>query len=130
MIIGTGIDMVDIRRIEKLLAANEERFLARTYTEAEVTYAQSKPAQKAGIYAKRFAAKEAFAKAMGTGIGEHVAFTDIEVINDGKGKPTLMLHGAAAEWLAGKQAVVHLSLSDEAPYAIAQVIIEAPSVQV
>lgn len=120
--------MVDIRRIESLMEKSGERFLPRSFTESEQEYAQSKPAQTAAIFAKRFAAKEAFAKAMGTGIGEHVSFTEIEVLNDAVGKPTLRLHGKASAWLEKHGAIAHLSLSDELPYALAQVIIEAPSV--
>lgn len=119
--------MVDIRRIEKLL---DDKFIARIFTSAEQALCDGR-AERAASYAKRFAAKEACAKALGSGIGRDGKFTEIEVVNDGRGAPSLVLHGAAFARLhsitpEGHQAKLFLALSDEAPYAIAQVIIEAP----
>lgn len=120
--------MVDIRRVERLLEKTGERLIERTFTQGEQEYAESKALeQRVAIYAKRFAAKEAFSKAMGTGIGANVGFTDVEVRNDANGKPELVLHGVAAKWMEKHHAIAHVSLSDEPPYAIAQVIIEVRS---
>ncbi|NCY24745.1 MAG: holo-ACP synthase [Alphaproteobacteria bacterium] len=134
MIVGTGNDITDIRRIEKSLEQFGARFENRVFTPAEQQKAHSR--DKAGArtvaatYAKRFAAKEACAKALGTGLSRGVFWRDMEVINDASGKPTMQLSGGAAAQLArllppGAQAAIHLSLTDEYPLAQAQVIIEA-----
>jgi len=125
MILGTGIDMVDIRRIEAML---DERFIQRIFTHGEQATCEKRK-ERASAYAKRFAAKEACAKALGSGIGSDALFVDIEVTNDERGKPAITLHGAAMERLryitpTGYIAKLFVSLSDEAPYAIAQVTIE------
>ncbi len=131
MIIGTGIDLIDIRRIEELMAKHGERFQARYFTSAEIKTATLR--EKAGThilaFAKRFAAKEACAKALGTGFIDGIFMRDIEVTNDALGKPTLTVTGGALERLKtltpeGKTAHIHLSLTDEPPYAQAQVMIE------
>jgi holo-[acyl-carrier protein] synthase len=130
MIIGLGHDMCDIRRIEKTLERFGERFVARVFTEEEQRKA-SRRKLKAETYAKRFAAKEACAKALGTGVPRRgVHWKHMGVVNLPTGKPTMVLTGGAAERLvkltpAGMTAVIHLTITDEYPYAQAQVIIEA-----
>jgi|JI10StandDraft_1071094.scaffolds.fasta_scaffold22052_3 holo-[acyl-carrier protein] synthase len=132
MIIGTGSDMVDIRRIEKALARFGDRFIHRCFTPAEIERAESlRPSGKhIATYAKRFAAKEACAKALGTGIAQGVFMRDIGVVNDKLGKPSLVLTGGAQKRLqamtpSGKTAFLHLTLSDDPPFGQASVIIEA-----
>ena len=129
MIIGFGNDLCDIRRIESSLARFGERFLARCFTETERTKSDGRAA-RAASYAKRFAAKEACSKALGTGFRAGVAFRDMGVVNLPSGKPTLKLTGGAAARLQaltppGHIALIHLTLTDEYPFAQAQVIIEA-----
>ncbi|CAN7164756.1 holo-ACP synthase [Phenylobacterium sp. LjRoot225] len=129
MIIGLGSDLSDIRRVEKSLERFGERFTHRIYTEIERTRSERKP-DRAASYAKRFAAKEACAKALGTGIKRGVFWRDMGVANLPSGKPTMSLTGGALERLkeitpAGMTAVIHLSLTDDHPYAQAFVIIEA-----
>ncbi len=126
MMLGTGIDMVDIRRIEKLLT---KRFITRIFTPAEQTACDSRK-ERVAAYAKRFAAKEAAAKALGSGIGKDALFKDIEVSNDASGAPHLTLNGRALVRLKkitpkGYKPKLFLALSDEFPYAIASVTIEA-----
>jgi holo-[acyl-carrier protein] synthase len=131
MIIGIGSDLCDIRRIESALARFAERFEERCFTPLEREKAAGR-ADKAGTLAKRFAAKEACSKALGTGIyGEHgIHFREMEVVNDKAGRPTLHLSGAARARLdtlvpPGHEAFIHLSLTDEHPLAQAFVVIEA-----
>ncbi len=130
MIIGLGQDMCDIRRIEKSLERFGERFTQRVFTEVERRTADRRR-QRAATYAKRFAAKEACAKALGTGVPRRgVHWQHMGVVNMPGGKPTFALSGGAAERLArltpaGMTAVIHLTITDEYPYAQAQVIIEA-----
>lgn len=129
MIIGTGTDLIDIRRIEKTLDRFGERFTQRCFTEIERTKSDRRK-ERAASYAKRYAAKEAGAKALGTGIARGVSWKEIGVVNLPGGKPTLELKGRALDWLAqltpeGLQAFVHISITDEPPYALANVIIEA-----
>lgn len=130
MIIGIGIDICDIRRIENSLAEFGERFTRRVFTELERAKAD-KRAERAATYAKRFAAKEACAKALGTGVPRRgVHWKHMGVVNQPSGKPTFALTGGAAERLAkltppGMTCVIHLTITDEYPYAQAQVIIEA-----
>ena len=134
MMIGLGQDTTDIRRIEKTLARFGERFTNRVFTATENAKAASRA--KAGIkvvagtYAKRFAAKEACSKALGTGLTMGTRWRDMEVVNLPSGQPTLKLSGKALARLqaltpAGKKAVLHLSLTDEYPLAMATVIISA-----
>jgi holo-[acyl-carrier protein] synthase len=129
MIIGFGADLCDIRRIEASLARFGERFVTRCFTDIERRKSDARGA-RAASYAKRFAAKEACAKALGTGLGAGAALRDMGVVNLPSGKPTLCLTGSAAERLAkltprGHRAIIHLTLTDEYPLAQAQVIIEA-----
>ena len=129
MIIGIGTDLVDIRRIERTIERHGERFLARIFTEAERARAQGRT-NVAATYAKRFAAKEACAKALGTGFRHGVFFRDIGVVNLTSGKPTLRLTGGALKRLEavtpkGCRAEIDIALTDEWPMAQALVIISA-----
>ena len=129
MIIGIGSDLSDIRRIAKTLERFGDRFVQRLFTEFEQARSDRKP-DRAASYAKRFAAKEACAKALGTGIRRGVFWKDMGVVNLPSGQPTMALTGGAAERLAqltppGMRAVIHLSLTDDHPYAQAFVVIEA-----
>lgn len=129
MIIGIGNDLADIRRIEKSLARFGERFLKRVFTETEIAKAM-KRADPAATLAKRFAAKEACSKALGTGFRKGVYWRDLGVVNLQSGQPTLKLTGGALARLEnltpkGHKAVIHLTMTDEPPLASAQVIIEA-----
>ncbi len=129
MIIGLGSDLCDIRRIQDSLDRFGDRFTHRLYTEGERARSERK-ADRAASYAKRFAAKEACAKALGTGIRRGVFWRDMGVINMRSGQPTMALTGGAADRLAamtppGHEAVIHLTLTDEIPYAQAFVVIEA-----
>lgn len=129
MILGIGSDLCDIRRIERSIARFGDRFLGRVFT-AEERRRSDRKAARAASYAKRFAAKEACSKALGTGIREGVFWRDMAVVNLASGKPTMVLTGAAAEHLArmtpaGHSATVHLTMTDDYPLAQAFVIIEA-----
>lgn len=131
MIVGTGIDILDIRRLEKIMSQHGERFKERYFSKQEIKTAESRQQAGTGLlaFAKRYAAKEACAKALGTGFIEGIFMRDIEVTNDDLGKPSLTLHNGALDRLKaitpeGKTARIHLSLTDEPPYAQAQVIIE------
>lgn len=130
MIIGIGSDLSDIRRVQKTLDRFGERFTRRVFTEVERARSDAKP-DAAASYAKRFAAKEACAKALGTGVPRRgVHWADMGVVNQRSGKPTMALTGGAAERLAsltpeGMAPVIHVSLTDDHPYAQAFVIIEA-----
>ena len=131
MIIGLGSDLADIRRIQETLDRFGERFVARIFTDVERARSERK-ADRAASYANRFAAKEACAKALGTGLRAGVFWRDMGVVNARSGQPTLALTGGAARRLAaitpaGFQARVHLSLTDDHPYAQAFVVIEAIS---
>ncbi len=129
MIIGIGSDLCDVRRIEKTLERFGERFLDRVFTPIERAKAEGR-AQRAATYAKRFAAKEACAKALGTGFNRGVFMRDMGVVNMRSGAPTLALTGGAKARLdaitpPGHEAVIHLTLTDEIPTALAVVVIEA-----
>jgi holo-[acyl-carrier protein] synthase len=129
MIIGIGSDLSDIRRIEASLERFGQRFTHRCFTEIERARSERKP-DRAASYAKRFAAKEACAKALGTGMRRGVFWRDMGVVNMRSGQPTMALTGGAAARLAeiipaGARPVIHLSLTDDHPYAQAFVIIEA-----
>jgi holo-[acyl-carrier protein] synthase len=129
MILGIGSDLSDIRRIEKTLERHGERFTERVFTDIERRKAEGR-ANRAATYAKRFAAKEACAKALGTGMRAGVFWRDMGVVNKRSGQPTMALTGGAAERLkallpAGHEAVIHLTITDEHPYAQAFVVIEA-----
>jgi len=131
LILGLGADICDTRRIEAAIARYGERFLARVFTDTERRRAERRSERlRAGTYAKRFAAKEACAKALGTGFRGGVFFADLGVENLASGQPTMLLSGGAAARLAaitpaGMVAQVALSMTDEYPYAFAQVIISA-----
>lgn len=129
MIIGYGIDLCDIRRVEAALARFGERFISRCFTDIERARSEGR-AERAASYAKRFAAKEACAKALGTGLHRGIYWRDMGVVNLSSGKPTMQLTGGAAARLVdltprGYRAVIHLTLTDEYPLAQAHVIIEA-----
>lgn len=120
MILGIGTDLVDIRRVEKLLINQGEQFKKRVFTE----YEQEQGGDNAAFYAKRFAAKEACAKALRTGFGNGFSMHDIGVENDEYGAPYLVLSNGALEKMNALRGAAHLSLSDEPPYALAFVVIE------
>ena len=130
MIIGLGSDLCSIERIAAALSRHGDRFERRCFTEVERAKAARRPFTRAGTYAKRFAAKEAFSKAVGTGFYRGVYMKDIGVVNAPSGAPTLSLTGGAAKRLAemvpdGHEAVIHLTLTDDHPWAQAFVVIEA-----
>lgn len=132
MIIGIGNDLVDVRRIEKALLRHGSRFEQRCFTahEREKALRRRESGGHVFVFAKRFAAKEACAKALGTGFSEDIYMRDIGVVEDEKGRPFLKLTGGALRKLnslipEGMKPVLHLSLTDEPPYAQAYVIIEA-----
>ncbi len=130
MIIGIGSDLCNIERIQKSLDRFGERFIRRVFTEAEQRRAESRPFTRAGTYAKRFAAKEAFSKAVGTGFKRGVFMKDIGVVNKASGEPTLALTGGAKKRLdaltpPGHVAEVLLTMTDDYPFAQAFVIITA-----
>jgi len=129
MIIGLGSDLIDIRRIEKSLERYGERFTNRVFTDVEQVKSDKRK-NRAASYAKRFAAKEACCKALGTGISNGVFWRDMGVINDKNGKPAMKLTNGAAKRLAemipnGYQPHVHVTITDDFPLAQAFVIIEA-----
>lgn len=133
MILGIGSDLCDIRRIENSLARFGERFTQRIFTAGEQAKSDRR-ATRAESYARRFAAKEACSKALGTGIRSGVFWRDMEVVNLPSGRPTMRLTGGAAARLAemvppGHEAVVHVSLTDDPPLAQAFVVIEARPVR-
>jgi holo-[acyl-carrier protein] synthase len=129
MIIGIGSDLIDIRRIEKTLARFGDRFTHRVFTEVERAKSDRRE-QRAASYAKRFAAKEACSKALGTGIRMGVNWREMGVVNLPSGKPTILLLGSAAERLArmtppGFEARIDLTITDDFPLAQAFVVISA-----
>ena len=129
MIIGIGSDLIDIRRIEKTLERHAGRFLDRCYTDIERRRSDPR-ADRAASYAKRFAAKEACAKALGTGLRRGVFWRDMGVVNKPGGQPTMLLTGGALQRLqqitpAGMRAEIHVTITDDFPMAQAFVVIEA-----
>ncbi len=129
MILGIGNDIIDIRRVEKSIARFGDRFLNRVFTEVERAKSDRR-AQRAASYAKRFAAKEACAKALGTGLSAGVFWRDMGVVNLPSGKPTLKLTGGALKRLQamtppGMVAQIDLTITDDFPQAQAIVIISA-----
>lgn len=129
MIVGLGSDICVISRIEATLEKFGVRFENRCFTEIERAKANRTPKLKASSYAKRFAAKEAFSKAIGTGMRFGVAWRDIGVVNDKSGRPNIVLTGKTKELFesripTGKKANIFLTMSDDYPYAIAYVIVE------
>ncbi len=134
MIIGIGSDLIDIRRIEKSFARFGERFEKRVFTKVEIAKANTRGDRghktRVATFAKRFAAKEAFAKAIGTGLGQGVSWQEISVENLPSGEPTLRISGKAEQHVkrltpAGMKASIKLSLTDEYPFAQAFVILSA-----
>jgi holo-[acyl-carrier protein] synthase len=131
MILGLGSDICDIRRIEKSIERYGDRFLERIFTETERAKAMRRSEKiQAATFAKRFAAKEAASKALGTGFRKGVFFSDLGVVNLPSGQPTLQMTGGAEQRLLaitppGMLAQVALTMTDEYPYAYAQVIISA-----
>jgi holo-[acyl-carrier protein] synthase len=129
MIIGIGNDLIDITRVERVLERHGERFIQRVFTPVEIAKSERRR-MRAASYAKRFAAKEACAKALGTGMSAGVFWRDMGVVNLPSGKPTMALTGGAAKRLQsllppGHRAVIHVTITDEFPLAQAYVIIEA-----
>jgi holo-[acyl-carrier protein] synthase len=129
MIVGLGSDLIDIRRVEKTLERYGERFINRVFTPIEVRKSEGRR-QRAASYAKRFAAKEACSKALGTGLNQGVFWRDMGVVNLPSGKPTMKLTGGAANRLAalvpqGHRPEIHLTITDDFPLAQAFVVIEA-----
>jgi holo-[acyl-carrier protein] synthase len=129
MIVGIGSDLIDIRRVEKTLERYGERFIGRVFTEIERRKSEGRKL-RAASYAKRFAAKEACAKALGTGLHQGVYWRDMGVVNLRSGKPTMALTGGAAARLASilpadTSPLIHVTITDEWPLAQAFVIIEA-----
>ncbi|MBD0415842.1 holo-ACP synthase [Oryzicola mucosus] len=133
MILGIGSDLIDIRRIERSLERYGERFIQRIFTDVEQAKSEGRRG-RAASYAKRFAAKEACSKALGSGISDGVFWRDMGVVNLPGGRPTMELSGGAETRLrsmlpAGHRAVVHLTITDDFPLAQAFVIIEALPVE-
>lgn len=133
-VLGVGVDLCDIRRIARSLQRFDRRFTERNFTQAERRHCDARDATRAHAYAKRWAAKEACAKALGTGFAEGVFLRDIEVETLESGAPALRLWGGAARRLVeltpeGATARVHVSLTDETPYAQAFVVIEAALIE-
>ena len=134
MIIGIGSDLCNIERIRNSLERFGERFTNRVFTDTERQKAEGRPLTRAGTYAKRFAAKEAFSKAVGTGFKRGVFMKDIGVVNKASGQPTLVLTGGARRRLddltpEGHAAEVHLTMTDDHPFAQAFVIITARPIE-
>lgn len=133
MILGIGIDLVDMRRIERLLNKFGDHFTQRVFTQEERNYAAS-TLNPTRAYANRFAGKEALAKALGTGMGGGIGWQDIEVLKASSGAPQLKLYNKAESRLlslvpAGYQPALHVSFSDEPPYSTAFVVISAVPVR-
>jgi holo-[acyl-carrier protein] synthase len=129
MILGIGSDLIDIRRIERVLESYGDRFITRIFTDEEQRRSERR-ANRAASYAKRYAAKEACAKALGTGFRAGVYWRDLGIVNLSSGRPTLVLAGGALKRLeamtpAGMVADIHVSLTDEIPFASAFVLISA-----
>ena len=130
MIVGIGSDLCSIERIQRSLDRFGERFERRVFTDAERARAAKRPHTRVGTFAKRFAAKEAFSKAVGTGFRRGVFMRDIGVVNQASGEPTLILTGGAKERLdamipEGHAARIHLTMTDDHPFALAFVVISA-----
>jgi holo-[acyl-carrier protein] synthase len=130
MILGIGSDIIDIRRVERTLARFGDRFTHRVYTEVERARAERRPNERTATFAKRFAAKEACSKALGTGIKQGVYWRDMGVTNLRSGQPTMVLTGGAAARLAaltpkGHTPFIHVTLTDDFPLAVGYVIISA-----
>lgn len=130
MILGIGIDLVSVGRIEHLMAEFKEKFAEKIFTSSEISKSDSlkSSAQKSLFYAKRFAAKEAFSKALGLGIGRGIDFKDIEISNDEMGKPQIKILNGKENFIKKhfncENFSIHISITDENPLASAFVIIE------
>ena len=127
-IVGTGVDLIEVERIERALnrSSTGARFRARVFTEREVAYCESRGVPRFQSYAARFAAKEAAMKAMGTGWNRNVGWAEIEVFRERGKAPTILLHGKSAEFARRRNITrFHLSLTHTARDAIAFVIVEA-----
>jgi holo-[acyl-carrier protein] synthase len=134
LILGIGSDLCNIERIQNSLDRFGDRFITRVFTSVERAKAEGRPLTRAGTYAKRFAAKEAFSKAVGTGFKRGVFMRDIGVVNKPSGEPTLALSGGAKERLDdmtpdGHAAQIHLTMTDDHPFAQAFVVIEATPIK-
>ena len=134
MILGIGSDLCNIERIQNSLDRFGERFVARVFTDIERAKAERRTLTRAGTYAKRFAAKEAFSKAVGTGFKRGVFMKDIGVVNQASGAPTLALTGGAKQRLdeltpEGHAAEIHLTMTDDHPFAQAFVVITARRIE-
>jgi len=124
MIYGVGIDLVSISRVERMLEKWGERFVDRVFTRSEIVHCNARP-RPAAAYALRFAAKEAFSKALGTGIKRGLTLRDIETVSLPGGKPVLRIHGKAGRFCADAGiSACHVSLSDEGAYGSAVVVLE------
>ena len=125
-IFGIGTDIVNIKRMKKTLKKNSKAFKNKIFSKSEIIYCEKKK-NPFSFYAKRFAAKEALSKALGTGIRKGISFKDIEILNDNYGKPSIKLKGSTAIFLKkkikSKKYFIYLSLSDDLPWAQATVII-------
>ena len=125
-IFGIGTDIVNIKRMQKTLKGKNNNFKKRIFSKNEIIYCEKKK-NPSSFYAKRFAAKEALSKALGTGIRKGVNFKDIEVLNDNLGKPSIQLSGSTANFIKkkikNKKYSIYLSLSDDVPWAQATVIV-------
>ena len=134
MILGIGSDLCNIERIQNSLDRFGERFVNRVFTDIERAKAERRTLTRAGTYAKRFAAKEAFSKAVGTGFKRGVFMKDIGVVNQASGAPTLALTGGAKQRLdeltpEGHAAEIHLTMTDDHPFAQAFVVITARRIE-
>ena len=125
-IFGIGTDIVNIKRIDKILKKKNSNFKNKIFSSREIIYCDNKK-NPSSYYAKRFAAKEAFTKALGTGINKGISLKNIEIFNDSLGKPKIKLRGQVNNFLKRKikkrKYNIHISLSDDAPWAQATVII-------
>ena len=125
MIVATGIDIVEIARIERVFARRGTRFRDRIFTEGEIAYCEPR-GSKFASYAARFAAKEAMMKALGTGWSNGIAWRDVEILRDDEGAPSIKLRGSALERFNGLGASrAHLSLTHSRDLAMAQVVLES-----
>lgn len=125
MIVGTGIDIVEVARVNRLLEKHSPRFEKRIFTPEEILYCQSK-AEPGIHFAARFAAKEAVMKCLGTGMDQGIAFTDIEVTHSDSGQPSVKMHGQAKKlFIRLKVKTIHISIAHEKNYAVGQAIAEA-----
>lgn len=127
-ILGIGTDIVNIKRVKKVLKSSKNQFKKKIFSKVEIDYCEKKK-NPSSFYAKRFAAKEALSKALGTGFKKGVSFKNIEVFNDVSGKPKIKLKGSTLSYLKkkikNKKYSIHLSLSDDEPWAQATVIISS-----